>query len=423
MEKEKRIQQHGRMKEAMFALEDIFITYPTISPKDVMGFAPIYYPMAMVEMKLEEETFENFEAIQLAVLELIQHEIRDYRLIAETLGLSANYIFKVIRLMMGIGHVNEKGITDLGTRSLERGEKITYHQVWQKFQLDALNGTLLRVEELIAENMMDDKDESNLWVGHLNYLDGIDQESIENQLMALKYESFIFQKSGILNTNVISINDVKFKEIKYAKAYMMKIKHVDEPLVFGKKYNATVKDFQKRFTWGILSLREKETKERLGIEDEIPKTSSLAKKYIEGIWDLIVKSQKSTDIEIEIKQSLRQVYPFDQEELHFHKMKENERTIIYVDERALKKFRTWVLEFLYQIDHHGEYLMTDNWLYGNLVSLRANSPEILSVGKLLSSKIKIYSKSAVFNRIKKKLYDDNENESTISKIREVLEEL
>ena len=183
--------------EAMNALDDIHEKYKMLPSTDIEKFAPVYYPIAIIEMNLDEMTFEDFESVQFSILNLFSLGITDYKIIAETLGLSPNYVFKIIRLLNGYGHLDEKGITQIGLDSIHSGKKIVKSQVWQKFQVDALNGTLLKVEQAITENMLNDRDQTRITVGHLNYLDGMSVEEISSQLTKNNCSTYIRQKSSI----------------------------------------------------------------------------------------------------------------------------------------------------------------------------------------------------------------------------------
>ena len=177
MEKdEKKKQKHDAKNEAMIALDDIHEKYGKLPSTDIEKFAPVYYPIAIVEMNLDEVSFEDFESVQFAVLSLAELGITDYQVIARTLGLSPHYVFKLMRLLNGYGHMDENGITELGKESIHTGKKIVKARVWQKFQVDALNGTLLKVEQAVTEDMLNDRSETRLAVGHLDYLDGMPVE-------------------------------------------------------------------------------------------------------------------------------------------------------------------------------------------------------------------------------------------------------
>ena len=120
--------------EVLDALDSIRDKYKKLPVADIEKFAPVYYPIAIVEMNLDEMTFEDFESVQFAILNLVSLGITDYKVVADTLGLSSNYVFKVFRLLAGYGHMDEKGITKLGMESITTGKKIVKAQVWQKFQ-------------------------------------------------------------------------------------------------------------------------------------------------------------------------------------------------------------------------------------------------------------------------------------------------
>ena len=56
--------------EAMNALDDIHEKYKMLPSTDIEKFAPVYYPIAIIEMNLDEMTFEDFESVQFSILNL-----------------------------------------------------------------------------------------------------------------------------------------------------------------------------------------------------------------------------------------------------------------------------------------------------------------------------------------------------------------
>ena len=51
--------------ETLNALHEIKEKYKQLPSTDIMKFAAVYYPIAIIEMNLEEMTFEDFETVQL----------------------------------------------------------------------------------------------------------------------------------------------------------------------------------------------------------------------------------------------------------------------------------------------------------------------------------------------------------------------
>ncbi|MGI6731308.1 MAG: hypothetical protein ACOX5F_05315 [Anaerovoracaceae bacterium] len=405
--------QRSTKNDAMIALADIHQKYPNIKTTDIEKFAPVYYPIAIIEMDLEEKTFEDFESVQYSILNLVSLGITDYNVIAETLGLSPNYVFKIIRLLNGYGHMDGDGITEMGRESVREGKKIVKSQVWQKFQVDALNGTLLKVEQVVVENMLNEKNKTRMTIGHLNYLDGMSVEDISSQLEKNDYNSYIRQKSSILNTNVIKINNIRCLEVRYAKSYMIKVRDCDEPIVFAKRYDSKQREVKERFYWEPFSVESKAIQSRLGFGSDIPVSSNIARNYISQLYSMMIDRADRADLMEEIIWTMKWIYPFHEEGIKIVQSEDSRAIpVVNIYEKAFQKYRSWIINFLIGIQEDGEYLITHERLYGNIVSLRTDSPLLLDVAKLLVEKIEKYGKLDLIKRFRDK-FNDYEGEDNI----------
>ncbi len=419
---DKKQQNRAGKNEALNALDDIHEKYTRLPSTDIEKFAPVYYPIAIVEMNLDEERFENVETVQYAVLKVISLGILDHEVIANTLGLSPNYVSKVIRLLNGYGHLDKDGITALGRSSLEVKKKIVKSQVWQKFQLDALNGTLLRVDQVITESMLNDRDQTNITIGHLDYLDGMSVQEITTQLAKNNLSRYVEKKEGIINTNVIKINDVRCTEVKYARCYMMKVRNCDEPVVFGKRYDAGRKNIKERFSWQPFSVKNRQLADKYGFEENTPINTEVAKRYVGHLYDLLMQREAKVDLIDEISYAMKKVYRFDDSGVEIARTDGVVVPTVNIDERAFRIYRTWILSFMIGINNDGEYLITNEKLYGHVISLRTESLLMMDAAQLLVEKIKQYGKSEVVNRIRNK-FKDYEGDGLIDSIYKELQSI
>ena len=393
-------------------LDDIHEKYKRLPSTDIEQFAPVYYPIAIIEMNLDEMTFEDFESVQYSVLNLCSLGVLDYKVIAETLGLSPNYVLKILRLLSGYGHLDDKGITQVGSESIKAGKKIVKSQVWQKFQVDALNGTLLKVEQTVTENMLNDRDQTRMSIAHLDYLDGVSIEEISSQLTKNNCNNYIKQKSGILNTNVISVNEVRCVEVKYAKSYMMKLRNYNEPIIFAKRYDSNQKNVKDRFSWEPFSVASKSVLDRYGFEEDIPFSTDVARNYIEKLYFMMKEKAANVELIEEIPNTMELVYPFEKEGVEIVATERTVVPIVKLDARAFRKYRTWIINFLIGIHQDGEYLITNERLYGKIISLRTEDLKILDVAKQLHDIITVQGKMNVVRRLKDK-FKDYEGEDNI----------
>lgn len=402
--------------EVMIALDDIHEKYKRLLSTHVEKFAPVYYPIAMIEMNLDELTFEDFESVQFAVLNLVSLGIADYKVIADTLGLSQNYVFKIIRLLNGYGHMDENGITDIGRESINCGKKIVQSQVWQKFQVDALNGTLLKVEQAVTENMLNDREQTQIMIGHLNYMDGMSMEDISSQLTKNNCNSYIRQKSSILNTNVTKINDIRCIEVKYAKCYMMKMRDCDDPIIFAKRYDSKQKEVKERFSWEPFSVKNEAVREKFGFEDDVPCSTDIAKKYVGQLYSMLTERASKVDLVEEIKRTMECIYPFEEPGVEMGRTSGVIVPVVNISEAAFMKYRSWILNFLIGIHRDGEYLITHERLYGNVISLRTESLFVMDVADLLVQKIEKDGKIGLMKEFRDKFRDYDGKDNVIALI-------
>lgn len=73
----------------------------------------------------------------------------------------------------------------------------------------------MKVDQTITDNMLNDREQTNITIGHLDYLDGMPVQEISTQLAKNNLSKYVHQKSGIINTNVTKINDVRCTEVKF----------------------------------------------------------------------------------------------------------------------------------------------------------------------------------------------------------------
>lgn len=401
--------------EAMYALADIRERYPRIKTADVEQFAPVYYPVAMVEMLLEEQTFEDFETVHLAVLRLISLGISDYKLVAQTLSLSASYIFKVMHLLTGYGHITEAGLTELGWESLRAQKKIVTTDTMQKFQVDALNGCLLKNQQTVAGNMLNSKDETITMIGHLNYLDGMDSQTLSSQLTNGNCENYLNQKAGVLHTNVRRIKAARCTEIKYAKCYLLKLRGCAQPVIFAKRYNRMAQEMKQRFPWQPFSVQDGAMIRRYGLEMDTPVNTQLATDYVQQLYQMLLAQSTGSkfDLREEVGKAISHGTPFQMEalriELEGSSAQSAGRTLVHVPEKALTKFSGELVNILCCISRDGEYLLTNQWLYGHILSIRATEAGVNFLARLLSDKIEEQGLKDVSRKLRERFRDQEPN--------------
>lgn len=403
-------------------MKEILNQYTQITGTDIEMFISVYYPIAIVEMSLDEMTFEDFDAVQLPILRLFSLGQTKSQDIADLMGLSPNYVYRVLNLLRGYGLIDDNGVTELGSQSLEQEKRITKARTLQIFQVDALNGNLIRIDNTILDSVLIDKKHTNVRIGHLDYLEGITFDSV-NQQISQNYGDLIRKKSSILHTNVLAINDVKCLEIKYARSMMIKFCGCNEPIIFTKRINQKERVFSKRFSWQPFSVPDETFRQRYGFGNEIPLSSNFASYYIKNTYELILDQSCGVDFEV-VYRALKKVYPFDEAGITFSEFLPSGPIIVNVTENAFPVYRSWIIEFLLDIQRYGEYLITNEHLYGRLIIIRPTTKKINKVANRLSEIVKTKGRSYVSQILRDNLQDfESIGETLIDKLAEELEKL
>ena len=197
-------------------LSTILKTYPTLSVADIDAFIPVYFPIALVEIDTVEESFEDFEVIELTVLKLVSLGVETSHEISELLAIDEKYVKRVLKLLIGYGHIKNNKITEIGLRSLERGQKIEKKAGKQIFQVNALNGTIMKFEDVISERQLDDREHTRFRVAHMMNMMGVKTQSLIDQLKTGdNYMNFVNSGKNEI-VNLVGIQDIQLKEKQYA---------------------------------------------------------------------------------------------------------------------------------------------------------------------------------------------------------------
>lgn len=215
-------------------LRGICRTYPKINPNDIEFFTRVYYPVATIDAGLVEESFEDFNIVERAVLEFVAVGFSDISQIAEHMGLTSRYVSQITELLRDYGHINSSfEITPLGIRSLNEGKKIRTINTRQLFEVDAVNGYPLRLDSSVFS---DDYISNRALAYHDVVIEG--GESVDDNFLRTVFnDSAHAEMEGrmreIININVRNIIEPKFVKLQYAVSYLLKLKGVN-PIIFSK---------------------------------------------------------------------------------------------------------------------------------------------------------------------------------------------
>ncbi len=360
------------------AIEGILKNYPSIDAKDIVLFAPVYYPIADIEIDFEEASFEDFETVQITVLKLINLGHKSVKTISELMGLTPLYIEKVINLLLGFCHIDENlNVTQLGKESLSQGKKITTVRAAQRFQLDPLGLNLIRLDKTVNGKSIINKDEISNGVLILDFPDSISKEIIVDKLQSENFRAIMASKNKILNVNIAQVHSVKCLAIRYVQAYVLLLKD-QEPIIFSEREDFTKKRKQ-RFSWLPFAAISSSTIKLLDIEDLTIYPRNYSEQIISSINLLINESQ--TEKTSESKHTAIDEL-INNEELglvaEYININYNSGLIGITSKKAFSKTNFKTVHLLKLLADNGICISTRNNLRGSVIKLFVTDKEILS---------------------------------------------
>lgn len=201
---------------------------------NLRSLTTVYYPIALLRMKLEEYSFEDFDTIEQSLLRFYSCGITRAEDIARWMALpSVRYVQERLALLKAEGLIGGGALTDLGRDSLAIGQKKKLYDAEQIFQADGITGLLLPREYQVKENRMADREFTYGMLPHIAPSEAIAlstiREAVEGEEKIRAYKRY---RKSILNVNVRQVEDVKVAGIKYVKAMMAWPVSSQSPLVF-----------------------------------------------------------------------------------------------------------------------------------------------------------------------------------------------
>jgi hypothetical protein len=201
---------------------------------NLKGFSTVYYPIALLKMKLEEYSFEDFNAVEQSLLRFYSCGITSPESLSKWMALpSVRYIQERLSLMVAEGLIANGAVTPLGAESLALGQKKQLYDAEQIFQADGIMGLLLPRAYQIKEDHLIPKAKTTTLRPHLApseaiFIDQIKQ-AIEGPEKIRDYKRY---RKSILNVNVHQVTDVRFGDLRYIKAMMVWPEYSHAPLLF-----------------------------------------------------------------------------------------------------------------------------------------------------------------------------------------------
>ena len=342
-------------------VKEILEKYPEINEKDIMYCIPLYYPIGMIEVEMDEESFEDYDEIQIQILRLFALDICDVNMISRMLGLTSNYVSRLLTLLEGYGHIQDGRITSLGLRCLNEEHKIEYKTVFQKFQINALNGDFIKINEQICLNKLESGAQTNKNIIHMDYLDGVYRQNLISQINDKSYKQFILTRDDV-NVNVRNVGLIKLLEIKYVLSYMFVMKDKGK-FICSSRYD--VKNNLNRFTWKPFSVSSLQLKNKYNIESDIPlmKESELnfvnkAYDFVETYWEELLNDQNMI---LNVQKKLESVYGIFPEKAY---ITDKLKIYAYFNQKDMKTFNSALYHLLLEYANKDSYIFWSDYLKG-----------------------------------------------------------
>lgn len=195
--------------------------------------ATVYYPIALLEMEMQEYSFEDFDAIELTLLRFCAAGINRPEELCRWMGLtSLRYVTKRLGLLTAEGLMQNGQLTELGEESLQDGRKIQFYDTKQIFQADGIFGLLLPKEYQKRTEALKDRKETRSYP-HLMRSDSIAEETILDAIKGYdKIQNYKRYRKSILNVNVDKVLSIEFSELKYLPVLLTQFESESCPIVF-----------------------------------------------------------------------------------------------------------------------------------------------------------------------------------------------
>lgn len=391
-------------------LSSILNTYPSINFTNLEYFIPVYFPIALVELDTIEESFEDFEMIELVVLKLISLGCTSASEISKLLAIDEKYVLRMMKLLTGYGHLQDGRVTEIGFRSLKEERKIEKKAGKQLFQVNALNGTIMKLEDVISEYQLRDREHTRLRVSHIMNMDGVKTQDLMEQLTGEGYYQNFVESGKNEVVNLVGIQDVCFKEIQYAYSYIVKLKG-SFPMIFSKRYNKNKRKTGERIKWVPLSVPNLRIISELNLSNTVPLTTKLEEQMIEKTLSLLnakLQSKSKEEMKQIYKNALENLYPFDFSRYELKPSKSKNECDLFVDEKAFSSYSKVLFPILTYMGRFQKYIFTRDTFYGTIVNIRSDSSVLDETSKKLIQKINEYGEKKVRKILEDEFMDDNE---------------
>lgn len=211
--------------------------------------AAVYYPIALLKMRLSEHSFEDFDAVELSILRFCGAGVCTAEAICRWMGISScRYVEDRLSLLCAEGLLQPGTYrpTPLGLESLEQGQKKQICTTEQIFQADGVMGILLPREFQKRTDKLLPRGETRSYP-HLMHSDQIAEDTIRAAIQGEdKVRAYKDYRKDILHVNVEQVQAIRFVELRYMLVLMVRFEGT-APLVFLPRYQREKRDAGRAF--------------------------------------------------------------------------------------------------------------------------------------------------------------------------------
>lgn len=402
--------------EINMVLDRILQQNPQIVPGRIELFSEVYYPIAILEIEMTETTFEDFDLVPLSVLKFIKAGLRTSEEIAELMGLSSNYVQKIMDLLMGYGYIDFNGLTEVGKESLKVEKKVIHAAVRQRFQADAVTGDLLKIGEQPFEADLQGRENTFGVIPHMPHMEGISVEAINEQIKGSDLTRYKHYQGDILHANVDAIKDVVCIGLEYIRAYLVKMQGIDIPFIISYRYDSEKKGFHERFRWQPMRMPNEKAYSEYGFSRDIACYTEEAIKTIQSLYELVCRNFVGMD-EKRIQKLLNHIQPFDYDTMDISlggiAKGVPEQISIYLNANSFLKWNSFVLAFLERYDPVSGYLYTSSWLNGLFIRFESQNTDIKKASKIYKKLLRHENRKQLNTYIRGKLFHTESDNTAI----------
>lgn len=195
--------------------------------------ATVYYPIALLKMRLAEYSYEDFDAVELSMLRFCAAGINTPAGLCRWMCLPSQRYAAERLAMLTAENLLQNGVpTPLGQDSLRLGRKKQLYNTEQIFQADGILGLLLPREFQKRLDLLKARSETRFYP-HLMHSDAIATETIVAAIQGEeKIRAYKRYRKDILNVNVEQVDSIKLSELRYLLALLVQFDAAAAPVVF-----------------------------------------------------------------------------------------------------------------------------------------------------------------------------------------------